>query len=220
MAFPGTYNISYYKGDTFEFRIYPKTSTGGQFLLNDYTQIRFTMSNVLGDQVVGGPTKVTLNGFAEKRDNQYVLCAITPDNGAQMTAGTTYYYDVEIGRINSPYDYVYTLLQGTISVAEQTTPAAAIPGAPTNLTITDVTATSATVTWSPPAGTAPVSTYNLYVLMGSTPVPITSVPYTTTSFTFSPLPPATTATLLVTAENTSGEGLPATVTGTTDSLGS
>ena len=220
MAFPGTYNISYYKGDTFEFRIYPKTSTGDQFLLNDYTQIRFTMSNVLGEQVAGGPTKVTLNGFAEKRDNQYVLCAITPDNGANMVAGTTYYYDVEIGRINSPYDYVYTLLQGTVTVAEQTTPAAALPGAPTNLTITDLGATSATVTWAPPAGTAPVSTYKIYLVLGGNLIPVTTVPYTTTTFTFSPLQPATTYTLAITAENTSGEGLPATVSGTTDALGS
>ena len=29
MAFPGTLNINYYKGDTYEFNIYPKKSTDG-----------------------------------------------------------------------------------------------------------------------------------------------------------------------------------------------
>jgi len=36
MAFPGTYNISYYKGDTYEFRIYPKTADGDVFDLTPY----------------------------------------------------------------------------------------------------------------------------------------------------------------------------------------
>lgn len=34
MAFPGTYNINYYKGDTFEFNVYPKNSDGTAFNLN------------------------------------------------------------------------------------------------------------------------------------------------------------------------------------------
>jgi len=39
MAFPGTYNINYYKGDTLEFRIYPKTADGEAFNLSPYTGI-------------------------------------------------------------------------------------------------------------------------------------------------------------------------------------
>lgn len=39
MAFPGTYNISYYKGDTYEFRIYPKTANGDIFDLTPYAGI-------------------------------------------------------------------------------------------------------------------------------------------------------------------------------------
>ena len=37
MAFPGTYNFSYYKGDTSEFVIRPKNSDGSSFDLTGYT---------------------------------------------------------------------------------------------------------------------------------------------------------------------------------------
>jgi len=37
MAFPGTYNFSYYRGDTYEFIIQPKNSLGGNFDLSGYT---------------------------------------------------------------------------------------------------------------------------------------------------------------------------------------
>lgn len=221
MAFPGTYNISYYKGDTFEFRIYPKNSAGEQFVLNDYTQIRFTISNVLGDTPPAGVTKTTINGFAEKRDNQYVLCAITPENGAQMIAGTTYYYDVEIGKIASPYDYVYTLLQGTVAVAEQTTPPATVPGQPTNLTVSGLTLSSGTLSWTAPTGTAPISAYNIYYVIGGVPVlKLGTVASTQTTFVATfvpPLTPDTPYTVGVRAENISGEGAMATYSGTTPS---
>ncbi len=36
MAFPGTYNINYYKGDTYQFRIYPKDTAGYPFDLSVY----------------------------------------------------------------------------------------------------------------------------------------------------------------------------------------
>lgn len=221
MAFPGTYNIAYYKGDTFEFRIYPKDSAGNQFVLNDYTQIRFTISNVLGDVAPAGVEKITINGFAEKRDNQYVLCAITPENGSQMIAGTTYYYDVEIGKIASPYDYVYTLLQGTVSVAEQTTPPATVPGAPTNLTVSSLTLSSGTLTWTAPAGTAPISAYNIYYVLGGVPVlKLGTVSSTQTTFVATFVPPLTANTpytVGVRAENISGEGPIVTYSGTTPS---
>ncbi len=217
MAFPGTYNINYYKGDTFEFSIYPKDSSGEPFLLNDYVQIRFTISNVLGETAPEGVTKVTINGYASKPTNQQVLCAITPENGALMTAGTTYYYDVEIGKISSPYDFVYTLLQGTITVAEQTTPPSTVPGVPQNLTITSLGTTTATVTWDAPAGTAPVSVYNLYPVIGGQPyTPLkATVLSSVNSYVFTGLTPNTAYTLGIKAENVSGEGPMATATGTT-----
>ena len=222
MAFPGTYNINYYKGDTFEFRVYPKDSTGNQFLINQYNQFRFTISNVRGDTPPAGVVKETINGYAEiSNDKTYILCAITPENGAQMTAGTTYYYDVEIGKIASPYDFIYTLLQGTITVSEQVTLPAAIPNAPQNVAINFTSSVSATVTWSPPTGTAPVSFYNVYLV---SPLPVklnlTAIPSSSNSFNvvippeYQPLlPPGTPVIVGVTAENVSGESARGTAAG-------
>jgi hypothetical protein len=223
MAFPGTYNIDYYKGDTFEFRVYPKDSNGNQFLINQYNQFRFTISNVRGDTPPPGVTKVTINGYAQiSNDNQYILCAITPENGAQMVAGTIYYYDVEIGKISSPYDFVYTLLQGTVNVSEQVTLPAAIPNSPQNVTLNLTSSTTGSVTWTPPTGTAPVSFYNVY-LVSPIPTKINPTPIPATSNSFSVvippelqilLPPGTPIIVGVTAENVSGESAPATVAGT------
>lgn len=36
MAFPGTFNFSYYRGDTYEFIVQPKDSLGGEFDLTDF----------------------------------------------------------------------------------------------------------------------------------------------------------------------------------------
>lgn len=223
MAFPGTYNIDYYKGDTFEFRVYPKDSTGSQFQINQYNQFRFTISNVLGDEVEGGPTKETINGYAAiSDDGTYILCAITPDNGSNLVAGTTYYYDVEIGKIASPYDYVYTLLQGTVNVSEQVTIPAAVPNSPQNVDVTFTSSTAGTVTWTAPTGTAPIAYYNVYLVspftfqLNTSPI-LSSVNsfYMEIPLAYQELlPPGTPITIGVTAENISGESAPATVSDT------
>lgn len=63
MAFPGTYNINYYKGDTFEFNVYPKNSDGTVFNLNTdpaYTPT-FTIATKRGSgSVVGSDFAATL----------------------------------------------------------------------------------------------------------------------------------------------------------------
>jgi hypothetical protein len=123
MAFPGTYNINYYKGDTFEFRVYPKDSSGAAFPLAQYIApaglVKFTIAPARGALGVG---QTAIQGYAEiSNDNTNILCVITPANGALMTAGTEYVYDVEIARSSASYDYVYTLLTGTVSVTAQVT---------------------------------------------------------------------------------------------------
>lgn len=117
MAFPSTYNISYYKGDTLEFRIHPKNSAGDVFDLTDYVgNEKFTIAPTRGN-----PTGEQL-GFAEISDDKtYILCAIQPEVGIQLTAGTTYYYDIQIDKTGTDYDYVYTLLTGSITVTEHIT---------------------------------------------------------------------------------------------------
>jgi len=117
MAFPGTYNFSYYKGDTLEFRVFPKDSTGAPFPLTGFFPA-FTISTARG---AGGAAN-SIDCFAEV-ESGYILCAITPENGLEMNAGTQYVYDIEISDSDILYDYnkVYTLLTGNISVTDQVT---------------------------------------------------------------------------------------------------
>jgi hypothetical protein len=114
MAFPGTYNISYYKGDTYEFRIYPKNADGSVFSLNDYA-VKFAFAPSRG----AFGTADYHEAYASIIDNLYILCAIRPSDSSYLNAGTSYVFDVEIKKAGSPYDQVHTVLTGSISVTDQ-----------------------------------------------------------------------------------------------------
>ena len=142
MAFPATYDFNYYKGDTFEFRIYPKKNDGTAYLLGDfkmptdfandpdyvldtsapYDSAQFTIAEVRGSAA----TK-SIRCFATISDDQtYIQCAIRPSDSHELQAGTEYFYDVEV---RSPagkpdnlfYEKVHTLMTGTITVTDQIT---------------------------------------------------------------------------------------------------
>jgi len=114
MAFPGTKNIDYYKGDTYEFRVYPKNSDGSAFSLAGYS-VKFAFAQSRG--TFG--TATYHEAYAEVVDNLYVLCAIRPGDAEYLNAGTTYVYDVEITKSSSPYSQVHTILTGNINVTDQ-----------------------------------------------------------------------------------------------------
>ena len=121
MAFPANFNINYYRGDTYEFRIYPKDASGNQFPLTDYdpvSGVKFTMSTQRGESGIADQ----LQGYARiSSDATYIDCAILPANGLSMDFSQSYVYDVEIYKAGTPYDLVTTLLTGTISITEQIT---------------------------------------------------------------------------------------------------
>jgi hypothetical protein len=121
MAFPAVFNISYYRGDTYEFRIYPKDSSGNQFPLVGYDPIsgvKFTMSTERGEDGIGDQ----IEGYSKiSSDGTYIDCAILPLNGIAMDFSLNYVYDVQVFKSGTPYDVVTTLLTGTISVTEQIT---------------------------------------------------------------------------------------------------
>jgi hypothetical protein len=50
MAFPGTYNFNYYRGDTFSFIITPKNSSGGSYPLTGYSA-EFNIATTRGGAV-------------------------------------------------------------------------------------------------------------------------------------------------------------------------
>ena len=118
MAFPGELNINYYKGDTYEFNIYPKLAGGSAMDLTDYT-VKFNIAESRGSTTLieCAATIPTLTG-GEDFPN-YVKCAITPAAGQQLDPTKTYYYDVQVRKSSPGYPYIYTLLTGTISVTDQ-----------------------------------------------------------------------------------------------------
>lgn len=215
MAFPGTYNISYYKGDTLEFRVYPKDSTGAAFPLSQFVSpngvTKFTMAPSRG------ASEGAIEGYAQiSNDQTYILCAITPSNGASLAPGTEYVYDVEIARASTPYNYVYTLLTGTLSVSEQVTPPGVltVPDNPTSLVVGEVLPTSIAVSWTPPtSGGTPIE-YKLYIIPYTTD-PLTigaaledeehdSVGFGTNTYTFTGLSPETNYLVAVRSYNNVG----------------
>lgn len=109
MAFPGNYNISYYEGDTYEFKIRPKTSDGSEFDLTGYSAV-FTIATARGAGATQYPCTAEISGNT-------VNCVILPGQGRQLTAGTTYYYDVQVSKTTTAgVLIVYTLLTGSVSV--------------------------------------------------------------------------------------------------------
>lgn len=115
MAFPGTYNINYYKGDTLEFRVYPKLANGEAYNLTNYT-VKFSFATARGS--AGSATyHEALATISD--DKTYVECVIRPGDSDYLNAGTTYVYDVEITKTASPYNFVHTILTGNISVTDQ-----------------------------------------------------------------------------------------------------
>lgn len=168
MSFPGTYNINYYKGDTFEFRVYPKDSSGAPFDLTGYqsSDVKFSIAAARGadeEDIIEGYTEIS-------EDLTSILCVITPTNSSSMDA-SQYVYDVEIGKHGANYDLIYTLLTGVITVTDEVTPLRDIlpppePEEPGTVTILGTVETSSTidVAWSAPTtGDTPI-TYKLYLI--------------------------------------------------------
>jgi CTP-dependent riboflavin kinase len=131
MPFPGTYNFSYYKGDTYEFKIYPKNSDGTAFDLTSFADTetkdnsRFFVSTERGISGVENQIECSAQIVSELGET-YILCTITPGQGASMNAGTSYVYDVEIRKILEATPYVLTLVTGNIAVTDQVTGAGEI----------------------------------------------------------------------------------------------
>jgi len=141
MAFPATYDFNYYKGDTFEFRIYPKKNDGTVFNLSAY-QIASNTSSVIDDITdtiapydsarftianIRGSAGVKVNCYARIWDDgTFVQCAIRPEDSTTLVAGTEYVYDVEVVKPaglpgTGQYSLVHTLLTGKITITDQVT---------------------------------------------------------------------------------------------------
>jgi hypothetical protein len=114
MAFPGSYNFSYYRGDTATFVVRPKTSAGAAFDLTDYTG-SFVIANRRGSTGTQYACTATVDATADT-----VTCTITPSVGRSLAAGT-YVYDVQITNVVPTPDVIYTILNGTVTVTDDIT---------------------------------------------------------------------------------------------------
>lgn len=187
MAFPGTYNIDYYKGDTYEFRIYPKDSSGAPFSLYGYGAENFTIAPTRGE--IDDSKIITCYA---KIENDNILCVIRPSDGEKLSVeDSPYYYDVEIENTSGDYAKLYTLLTGSIAVTEQVTPKKLTPNAPTGITVTNVGPDSFTVGWTAPTSGEPYSGFIIGYNTAATLENATtvSVGSTITSYTFTDLTP-------------------------------
>lgn len=113
MAFPKKQDLDYYRGDTFDFKVYPKNQDGSEFDLTEFETLTFKIANQRG----AGATQYTGTAVKETdAEGNYVKCTITPTLGRSLSAGQ-YFYDVQI--TNSPT--IYTLVTGTITVTDDVT---------------------------------------------------------------------------------------------------
>jgi hypothetical protein len=171
MTFPGTYNLNYYLGDTLEFRVYPKNANGSAFDLDTFTSAKFTLAPTRGASVDD-----QISCYATiSADKSNVLCAITPENSLILDPAVQYVYDVEIRKSASPYDIVYSLLTGNVSITSditlpETAAAQPIPDNPTDLVVNTVSSSTIEVSWTAPTSGGQVTNYKLAV-----------IPYTTDS---------------------------------------
>jgi hypothetical protein len=174
MAFPATYDFNYYKGDTFEFRIYPKKNDGTVFDLSqyyvptnyantpdflttsasNYDSAQFTIATARGVISTDPAIQQPIRCFARvSDDNTHVLCAIRPSDAATLIAGTEYVYDVEVRKPSGTpgsgtYELVHTLVTGTITVTDEVTGANA--GTKTTLSDFNIFGLTAPVTCDTP----------------------------------------------------------------------
>jgi hypothetical protein len=116
MAFPGTYNFNYYRGDTFEFIIRPKDASGAAFPLAGYTA-QMKVADKRGAGTVTAPAvQYTATAVVNTVDN-IVTCTISDSVGRNLTTDKTWVYDVQI----TDGSTIFTLLNGNITVTDDVT---------------------------------------------------------------------------------------------------
>ncbi len=116
MAFPGTYNFNYYRGDTFEFIIRPRDASGAQFPLENF-DATMTIADRRGAGTSANPViQYEASAVVNTVDN-IITCTISDDVGRNLTTARTWVYDVEIDDSSS----IFTLLNGNITVTDDIT---------------------------------------------------------------------------------------------------
>jgi hypothetical protein len=111
MAFPGTFNFNYYRGDTNQFVVRPKNASGSAFDLSGYTAA-FRIANRRGSTGTQYEAQVVVDTASD-----LLTCTILPGVGRQLTPGT-FVYDIQI---TTGASNILTVLTGTITVTDDIT---------------------------------------------------------------------------------------------------
>jgi hypothetical protein len=120
MAFPGTYNFNYYRGDTLEFIIRPKDANGDAFELDTFVNAEMVIADRRGVAAAGQPAIIKINAVAEINNaNDIITCRIPPNVGRSLSTGRTWVYDVQIS--DESQARIYTILTGNITVTDDIT---------------------------------------------------------------------------------------------------
>lgn len=110
MAFPATYNINLYRGDTFNFVVNPKNPNGTSFNLTGYNSLFIIATERNNPAAFVGYGTSSINTSAGT-----ITCEIPAAFSRASLSGPAYVYDLEIA--NSSEAQQYTLLTGNIAVA-------------------------------------------------------------------------------------------------------
>lgn len=108
MAFPGTYNFNYYRGDTNQIVVRPKSSNGQSFDLTNYTAL-YRIANRRGSTGTQYSGTAAVDTVLDT-----ITCTITPTVGRSLVPAV-YVYDVQITKNTGE---IYTVLTGTITVTD------------------------------------------------------------------------------------------------------
>jgi hypothetical protein len=111
MAFPGTYNFNYYRGDTFALTLNPKDSAGTAFNLTGYSAI-FTIADKRGTGAIQYTGTTSIN-----TGTSTITCTLPASTGRNLAQGTTWVYDIQITNGVA----IYTILTGTITPTDDIT---------------------------------------------------------------------------------------------------
>jgi hypothetical protein len=115
MAFPNLYNINYYRGDTYQFNIYPQNANNQVFSLAGY-EAEFTIAEARST-TTGAKTAFA----AISNNNDFLQCTISATLGATLDPAISYVYDVQISKGSGASKVVYTLMTGTLTVTADVT---------------------------------------------------------------------------------------------------
>ena len=122
---PASYNITYYRGDTFTLTVTVYDANGQELDMSQWTGVTFGLNKNRGAYT----NTVALSASLNKSASQ-ITCSISSSTGAGLSG--SYFYDVTLYRkdtVNNVVTSEYTVMTGTLTVSDDVVNVSDIPGA-------------------------------------------------------------------------------------------